>query len=90
MPVCMTDITLPPESNISVRVKRGTQTECAVELLVNEKVFGSVTLMESLTGEFTLFGFRTPKSGNTIINIDKSRNLNFKFSAFGKLFGFDS
>ena len=85
----MSEVKLPPDSDISVKVKRGNQTECAVELLVNDKVFGSITITEATTGEFTIFGFRTPKSGDTIVNLNKTKNWNFNFTLFKNLLGLE-
>jgi len=79
-------VELPPDSKISLRMKRSSHLECKVELVVNGVVFGSLYATEGTTGEFEVFGLRTPKSGTTIIKIDK-RQWNLNLTGFGKLFG---
>ena len=77
---------LPPDSEVSLRMERSSHLECKVELVINGKVFGILNAGEGLTGKFEMFGLRTPKSGTTIINIDK-RNWNLNLALFDKLFG---
>ena len=79
-------VILPQDSEVSVRVQRGSQTECSVALLINQKVLGSLTMAGGLTGEFEIFGFRTPKSENTVLNVNK-KVFNFNFSLFREMLG---
>jgi len=78
-------IELPPDSEIELEMERDSHLECKVKLIINGTVYGQLTAPEYTTGKFTAFGFKTPKSSNTIINIDKS--WKFDFSLFGKIFG---
>lgn len=81
-------IELPPNSEVQLQIVRHSLTEYKAQLLINNVVYGELTPIEGTTGTYTtVMAFRTAKSGNTTINIDKS--WKFDFSLFRKIFGID-
>lgn len=79
------EIDLPPESRISLRVPINTGKQTQIDILVNGKVYGTVSMLTGMTGEFDcgVIGYSKMKKKLTL-----KGKFPFKFTSFDINAGF--